>query len=263
MGVINVTPDSFSDGGRYLNVERAIAHGLEMVDGGADILDIGGESSRPGAAPVGEEEETRRVLPVIEGLRPKVDVPISLDTRKPGVARRGLDAGVNILNDTSGLSEGTEMAEMADQTGAGLVIMHMRGTPQTMQTDTTYEDLIGEIKAFFETRVGLALRLGVAREQIVVDPGIGFGKSVEGNLELIRRLPDLRIPGIPLMIGPSRKSFIGKVLDRTADKRIWGTAAAVALGIAFGANIVRVHDAAEMADVVRMTNAVLKGTCGT
>jgi dihydropteroate synthase len=154
------------------------------------------------------------------------------------------------------------MAEMAARTGAGVVIMHMRGTPKTMQVDTSYDDLISEIKVFFETQVCLALRLGVAKEQIVVDPGIGFGKSVEGNLDIIRRLRDLEIPGIPLMIGPSRKSFIGKVLDRTVNERLWGTAAAVALGIAHGARIVRVHDVAEMADVVRMSNAILEGKCG-
>jgi len=176
--------------------------------------------------------------------------------------RQGLDAGVDILNDVGGLSCETEMAKIVAESGAGLIIMHARGTPKTMQEDTAYDDLIGEIKRFFDDRVGLALGLGVKREQIVLDPGIGFGKSVEGNLEIVRRLADLRIGEIPLMIGPSRKSFIGKVLDRTVDKRIWGTAAVVALGIAFGARIVRVHDVGEMADVARMTNAVVEGTCG-
>lgn len=262
MGILNVTPDSFSDGGEYADAERAFERGIALVKNGADILDIGGESSRPGAEPTAEEEEKRRIIPVIQRLSRAIDAAISVDTTKPSVAEAGLDAGAHVINDITGLSGGTTMARLAAESGAGIIIMHMRGTPRTMQSETSYEDLIGEIRGFFRRQVGMALEHGVSREQIVLDPGIGFGKSVEGNLEIIRRAGEFAIDGLPILIGPSRKSFIGEVLGRPVKERIWGTAATVALGIAFGAQIVRVHDVLEMTEVVRMTKAVLGAKCG-
>jgi dihydropteroate synthase len=268
MGVLNVTPDSFSDGGRFLNVDRAVEQGRRMAEAGADILDIGGESTRPGAAPVSVEEELQRVIPVIERLAsstPGTAVPpmISVDTTKAAVAERALAAGARIINDISALRFDPRMVEIVRDAGAGVVLMHMQGTPETMQQNPRYNDVVSEVRAFLAERVAFAGSQGIQRSQIAVDPGLGFGKTVEHNLQLLSRLKELGSLGCPVLVGASRKSFIGKVLaaagavePRGVNERLWGTAATVAWAVAHGARIVRVHDVAEMADVVRMTEAL-------
>jgi dihydropteroate synthase len=260
MGVLNVTPDSFSDGGKFLDVERAVEHAMEMARAGADIIDIGGESTRPGAAPVGVEEELRRVLPVVERLR---DLIVSVDTTKAAVAERALAAGARIVNDISALRFDARMVEVVRDAGAGAVLMHMQGTPQTMQHSPHYDDIIAEVRSFLAERVAFAESHGLKKTQIAVDPGIGFGKTVTHNLQILARLDEFGSLGCPLLVGVSRKSFIGKLLaPREAgrkpetDGRLWGTAATVAWAVAQGAQIVRVHDVAEMTDVVRMVEAV-------
>ena len=260
MGVLNVTPDSFSDGGKFLDIESAVEHAKEMSRAGADIIDIGGESTRPGAAPVSAEEELRRVLPVIEGLRGMV---VSVDTTKAAVAEQALAAGARIVNDISGLRHDLRMVEVVRNAGAGVVLMHMQGTPQTMQQSPHYDDVIAEVRAFLAERVAFAESRGVKKSQIAVDPGIGFGKTVAHNLQLLARLDELGALGCPLLVGTSRKSFIGKLLgqgeagrETGTDGRLWGTAATVAWAVAQGAGIVRVHDVAEMTNVVRMVEAV-------
>jgi len=256
MGILNVTPDSFSDGGRFLDPAVAVEHGIRMAEAGADLIDIGGESSRPGADPVPAAEERRRVIPVLEGLSSRLRIPLSVDTCKPEVAREALAAGADVINDITALRDGPGLAEAVGESGAGLILMHMRGTPQTMQSDTGYTDLLGEIRGVLLERVRLARSAGVGEDQIVLDPGIGFGKSAEGNLAIILRLPELAAAGFPIMVGPSRKSFIGKILDRPADDRVWGTAGVVAVAAFQGASIVRVHDVRPMVDVVRMVDAI-------
>jgi dihydropteroate synthase len=265
MGVLNVTPDSFSDGGRFLNIDRAVEHARQMAEAGADIIDVGGESSRPGAVPVTVEEELHRVIPVIERIADGRVVPslISIDTTKAPVAERALAAGARIVNDISALRFDPRMVEVVRDTGAGLVLMHVQGTPQTMQLDPSYDDVVAEVRAFLAERVAFAMAHGVEKSQIAVDPGIGFGKTVEHNLQLLARLEEFDLLGCPIMVGTSRKSFIGKVLAlpgeekmRGANARLWGTAATVAWAVAHGARIVRVHDVAEMADVVRMTETL-------
>lgn len=263
MGILNVTPDSFYDGGRYAQKEAAIQRALQMVEEGADILDIGGESTRPGSQPVPEEEEMRRVLPVIEAVREQVDVPISIDTTKSRVAEQALRAGACMVNDISGLGFDPCMAEVVAQCGALCCIMHIQGTPQTMQQNPRYDDVIGDISCYFEERLALAERAGIPRDHIWLDPGIGFGKTVEHNLEILRRLREFTAFGLPLLIGTSRKSFIGKVLDNLPpEERLEGTAATVAIAIMNGANAVRVHDVKEMVRVARMTDAVCRGMTG-
>lgn len=266
MGVLNVTPDSFSDGGRFLNVDRAVEQAWEMARAGAEIIDVGGESTRPSARPVSVEEELRRVVPVVEKLSVagiQTPLTLSVDTTKAVVAERALAAGARIVNDISALRFDPRMAEVVRDAGAGLVLMHMQGTPQTMQQDPRYGDVVAEVRAFLAERVTFAMAHGVEKCQIAVDPGIGFGKTVEHNLQLLARLEELASLGCPVMVGTSRKSFIGKVLDPRgggrmceANERLWGTAATVAWAVAHGARIVRVHDVAEMADVVRMTEAL-------
>ncbi len=257
MGIVNVTPDSFSDGGLYADPEDAIAHGVALAEQGADILDIGGESTRPGAEPVSEDEELARILPVIEGLRERLPhALLSIDTTKSAVARAAVAAGAHIINDVSALERDPAIAEVAAEANAPLVLMHMRGTPKTMQQDTTYDDLIKEIFEYFEERIEAAVQAGVARSQIVLDPGIGFGKSVQANYMLIQRLRRFEKLGLALLLGTSRKSFIGKVVDKPAEARVWGTAATVACGVLTGAHIFRVHDVAEMVEVVRVAEAV-------
>ncbi len=258
MGILNVTPDSFYDGGRYARLEVAVQRALQMVEEGADILDIGGESTRPGSQPVSEEEELRRVLPVIEAVREQVDIPISIDTTKSRVAERALQAGACMANDISGLGFDPRMARVVAQYGALCCIMHIQGTPQTMQQNPHYDDVVRDISGYFEERLALAERAGVPREHIWLDPGIGFGKTVEHNLEILRRLRELTAFGLPLLVGTSRKSFIGRVLgDLPPEQRLEGTAATVAIAIMNGANAVRVHDVKEMVRVARMTDAVL------
>jgi len=260
MGVLNVTPDSFSDGGKFLDVQRAAAHARKMADAGADIIDVGGESTRPGAASVSEEEELQRVLPVVERLG---DLLVSVDTTKAGVAAKALAAGARIVNDISALRFDPRMVDVVRDAGAGLVLMHMQGTPQTMQEAPHYDDVVAEVRSFLAERIVFAESRGLKKTQIAVDPGIGFGKTMEHNLQLLARLDEIGSLGCPLLVGTSRKSFIGRVLARPgavpgcdADERLWGTAATVAWAVAQGTAVVRVHDVAEMRDVVRMVEAV-------
>lgn len=259
MGILNVTPDSFADGGRYSNVQAAVEHGLQMAAEGADIIDIGGESTRPGAEPVPIEEELKRTIPVIEGLCARLNMPISIDTYKFEVARKALDAGAAIVNDISALRADKKMAKLVADRNVPVIIMHMQGTPKNMQKHPQYKDVMGEIIAFLRERGEHALREGVLRERIIVDPGIGFGKTLTHNLQIMRRLPELRSLGFPILMGTSRKSFIGFALDLPVEERLEGTAATVAYSIAQGANIIRVHDVKEMARVARMTDAMVRG----
>ncbi len=243
MGVLNVTPDSFSDGGEYYDLEAALARAEQMVEEGADIIDVGGESSRPGAAPVPEEEELRRVLPVVEHLAPRVPVPLSVDTYKATVARRAVEAGAAIVNDISGLRMDPEMARTVAECGCTVVVMHMRGTPRTMQADTRYEDLMAEIHGALAESVRAAREAGVEEGRIWVDPGIGFGKSAEGNLLILQRLRELESLGCPVLVGASRKSFIGITLGIENPKdRLEGSLAAAVVAVMNGASAVRVHD---------------------
>jgi len=255
MGVVNVTPDSFSDGGMYLDPEAAVAHGRELVAQGAEILDVGGESTRPGAAEVSEEEELRRVLPVVEGLAGVATV--SVDTSKLGVAEAALDAGASIVNDVTAMRRDPEIGGLCAERGVGLVLMHMLGDPRTMQVDPHYDDVVDEVKAFLAERLEVAVAAGVDEERIWLDPGIGFGKALEHNLELLRRLGELRSLGRPLVIGTSRKSFLGKIDDSPVDRRMGGTIASSVLAAAEGADVLRVHDVAEVAQALKLAAAIL------
>lgn len=245
MGVLNITPDSFSDGGRYMDPEKALEHGHYMAESGADILDIGGESSRPGAESVPAEEEIKRVIPIIKKLAKKTKLPISVDTVKSEVAERAFDAGASVLNDISALRADEKMAELAAKSEAYVILMHMRGTPSDMQDDTRYADLIGEISGFLSDAASRASEKGIVKEKIIIDPGIGFGKSVEGNFIILKNLDKFLKLGYPLLIGASRKSFIGKTLGIDVDERVEGSVAAACYAILNGADIVRVHDVAE------------------
>ncbi len=259
MGILNVTPDSFSDGGRHADAERALAHAREMAAAGADIIDIGGESTRPGAAPVAEEEELRRIIPLIERLSAELAVPISVDTYKSSVAKKAIEAGAGIVNDISGLRFSPDMAAVVADSGAAVVIMHIKSTPRDMQQNPVYDDVVGEVMAYLEEGIEIAVQAGVDREKIFIDPGIGFGKTLEHNLALLDRLDQFQALGRPIVLGTSRKKFIGAVLDIPApEQRVDGTAATVALGIERGARVVRVHDVARMAQVAKMTDAILK-----
>jgi dihydropteroate synthase len=255
MGVVNVTPDSFSDGGLYLDSDAAIAHGEELVRDGADVLDVGGESTRPGAAEVEEAEELRRIEPVVAALAGEATV--SIDTSKLAVAEAAIDAGASIVNDVTALRRDPEMAALCADRGAGVVLMHMPGNPRTMQDNPAYEDVVDEIKAFLAKRIEVALAAGVAEERIWLDPGIGFGKTVEHNLELLRRLAELRELGRPLVIGTSRKSFIGRIDGSEVDERLGGSIASSVLAAAEGADVLRVHDVAETAQAMRVAEAIL------
>lgn len=258
MGVLNVTPDSFYDGGRYWDPYTAVRHGQRMAEEGADIIDVGGESTRPGAEPVRLEEELRRVIPVIERLKDRAGQPISIDTRKAEVARRAIGAGAGMVNDVSGMTADPEMVETVASAGVPVVIMHTAGTPQDMQRNPGYRDTVGEIVDWLGARIEHAVAHGIRRSRIIVDPGIGFGKRLSDNLLLIRSLASFRKLNCPILIGPSRKAFIGRVLDAEKDERMEGTAAAVALSVANGASIIRVHDVREMGRVVRMTDAICR-----
>jgi len=263
MGVINATPDSFSGDGLAGDVGAMVARGEEMTADGADILDIGGESTRPGAQPMDVATEMARVLPVIERLRARVNIAISIDTYKAEVARAALDAGAAVINDISGLRMDAGMAPLAAARGAPLIVMHMLGAPRTMQDNPQYDDLIGEIAAYLRDSVDMAERAGVPRDQVAIDPGFGFGKTPQHNLEIVRRLRELRSLGQPVLLGPSRKSTIGKVLDLPPEERLEGTLAVLALAIANGADMVRVHDVRAAARAARMTDAVVRGWAGT
>jgi dihydropteroate synthase len=257
MGILNVTPDSFSDGGLYLDANAAVARAIAMKAAGADIIDVGGESTRPGSAGVSAEEEMRRILPILRGLRGKIRIPISVDTSKAEVAEAAAEAGAEIVNDVTGLRNDPRIAEVARRRKLGLILMHMRGTPQTMQTTPFARDVIRDVNVGLRRSIALASNAGVAKSQIVIDPGIGFGKSHEQNCEILRRLPEFAKLGFPLLVGTSRKSFLGTALKQnTENDRIWGTAATVAASILQGAHIVRVHDVAEMAQVARVTDVV-------
>jgi dihydropteroate synthase len=255
MGIVNVTPDSFSDGGLFLDAEAAIAHGRELAEQGAEILDVGGESTRPGAEEVSAEEELARVVPVVEGLAGVATV--SIDTSKAAVAEATLDAGASIVNDVTALRRDPEIGGLCAERGAGLVLMHMRGDPRTMQENPVYDDVVDEVKAFLAERLQVAVEAGVAEERIWLDPGIGFGKTLEHNLELLRRLGELRDLGRPLVVGTSRKSFIGKIDGSAVGERLGGTIASSVLAAAEGADVLRVHDVAEMAQALRVATAVL------
>lgn len=258
MGILNVTPDSFSDPGRFFGVSEAIAYGEEMMEAGADIIDVGGESTRPGARPVPAQEETERVIPVIKALSKKKGMIISIDTRKAKVAQAALDAGARIVNDVTGLRFDKKMAKVVAAHKVPVSIMHMRGTPATMQKNPVYGDLMGEIVKYLEESIAIAENAGILHGKIIVDPGIGFGKTVENNLEILKRLREFKVLGCPILVGPSRKSTIGKVLNLPEGERVEGTAAAVAVSIANGADFVRVHDVKEMVRVARMTDAIIR-----
>lgn len=257
MGILNVTPDSFSDGGRFFSLEAAVLRAQEMEREGADIIDIGGESTRPNAPAVTLAQELDRVIPVIEALKGRISIPISIDTYKAGVAKAACAAGAEIVNDVTGLMFDPEMAAVVAEADAGLVVMHTRGMPDTMQKDTGYGDLIADVKEYLARSMALARSAGLVEGRIAVDPGLGFGKSVQGNLELIKRLDEFLELGRPILVGPSRKSFIGAVTGREGGERIFGTAAAVAMSIAHGATILRVHDVAAMKDVAVMARALI------
>lgn len=258
MGILNVTPDSFSDGGKFLDVETAVAQAKALVDQGADIIDVGGESTRPGSDPVSAEEEANRVVPVIERLVKETDCPISIDTTKANVAGAALMAGASMVNDISGLRYDSAMAGVVAKFKVPICLMHIKGQPRTMQKNPGYKDLFGEIIHYLFEGVEIAREAGILHEKIIVDPGIGFGKTVQHNLEIIKNLQEFKVLGCPILVGTSRKSLIGKVLDLPVDQRLEGTAATVALAIANGANIVRVHDVKKMALVAKMTDAVVR-----
>jgi dihydropteroate synthase len=262
MGVLNVTPDSFSDGGKFATVDAAIEQAIQMVSSGVDIIDIGGESTKPGATPVDEVTELARVIPVIEGIRQHPDIqsiPISIDTTKASVARSAIAAGADIINDVSGGQFDDRMFATVAQLDVPYVMMHMRGTPATMQKLTDYEDVVGEILAFFETQIDRAVQAGIDRAKIILDPGIGFAKQYQQSIEIIRHLDRFEILDLPLLVGVSRKSFIGKILDQPdPERRLWGTSAACCAAIARGTDILRVHDVAEMVDVSRVADAMFR-----
>ncbi|MDY0062791.1 MAG: dihydropteroate synthase [Myxococcota bacterium] len=256
MGIVNVTPDSFSDGGRYLDPAAAILHGRQLVEAGADLLDVGGESTRPGSPGVDAACEQQRVLPVIEALARTVDVPISIDTTKPEVARAALDAGATVINDVRGLRAGDELARLAADRAASLILMHSRGTPADMQQQTHYDDLLGEVGAALGEAAETAMRAGVPRERLVLDPGIGFAKEAVDNLRLLNRLGRLVLLGYPVLVGPSRKAFLGKVTGLPVGERLMGTAAACVAAILAGARLVRVHDVALLLPGIRVADAI-------
>lgn len=253
MGVINVTPDSFSDGGLYVDTEVAIARAKEMVAQGADIIDVGGESTRPGAKPVTFGEELNRIKPVIQRLAPELNIPISVDTYKPQVAQEAIKAGATIINDISGLTD-KKMIRVSADNHAPVVLMHMKGTPQNMQENPVYNDVVSEVIAFLKERLTFASDMGV--QDMIVDPGIGFGKTVENNLQILRNLSEFRRLKRPILVGPSRKSFIGKLTGLPPSERLEGTLAVVAVASLNGANIVRVHDVVECKRVLQVVDAI-------
>ena len=254
MGIVNVTPDSFSDGGRYLQVEDALAHGLRLAEEGADIVDVGGESTRPGSDPVSEAEELERVAPVVEGLARRIECRISIDTHKPRIAEECLRLGATLVNDVTGLEE-ARMIRAAKDHGAGVVIMHMRGKPKTMQLDVAYDDVVADVRGFLADRAQRARDAGI--EEVIVDPGIGFGKTAAHNFEILRRLGELAELGHPVLVGPSRKSFLGSLASKLpSSERLEGTLAAVAVSALNGASIVRVHDVLQAKRVVEVVDAV-------
>lgn len=258
MGVLNVTPDSFSGDGIYQNVEKAVNIAEGLVEDGADIIDIGGESTRPGAEPITIDEEIKRTLPVIKKLSKRIKVPISIDTAKPEVAKEALENGASIVNDITGLGAGSEMIALVKGFNAKFVAMHIQGSPQTMQNNPKYENLILEIKDRLREIIEKAVAGGIKRENIIIDPGIGFGKTLEHNLEILNRLGEFKELGLPILVGPSRKSFIGKLTGARPDNRVFGTAASVAIAIKNGADLVRVHDVKEIKQAVIVSDAIAR-----
>lgn len=256
MGIVNVTPDSFFDGGRFLDPQAAVAHALRLVEEGADLLDIGAESTRPGAIPVEETEERRRLIPVVTAVAKAVSVPISVDTSKAAVAKAAIEAGAVIVNDVTALRGDPAMVDLIALSGAGVVLMHMQGTPQTMQKAPRYHDVVEEVEAFLDERVQFAIDKGVTKHQIMLDPGIGFGKTLAHNLDLLAQLRTLTKSGFPLVVGPSRKAFIDQLVEKPGRDRVWGTAGVIALVVEQGANVLRVHDVAAMKDVVKVAVAI-------
>lgn len=259
MGVLNVTPDSFSDGGKFFKPEAAINQALRMVEQGADIIDVGGESTRPGADSVPVEEELRRVIPVIKEITKKTDIPVSIDTYKSEVAKEALDAGAEMINDISALRLDPEMKKIISKYEVPVILMHIKGTPKNMQDNPSYNNLIQEISDYLKESIELAENSGIYEEKIIIDPGIGFGKRLEDNLEIIKNLQKLTFLRKPILVGLSRKSFIGKVLDLPLAERMEGSLAALAVAICNGANILRVHDVKESKRAARMVDAILKG----
>lgn len=256
MGILNVTPDSFSDGGMYYNATQAVEFALQMEEEGADIIDVGGESTRPGAKTVELQKECDRILPVIEGIRTKSDILISIDTYKSEVARQSIATGAGMVNDISGMTFDPNMVDVIKDSGLPVVIMHIKGTPKNMQKNPYYEDLMQELTEYFEERKKFARAKGILDQQIILDPGIGFGKRLQDNFQLLRELKKIVDMGFPVLIGPSKKSFIGLTLDLPVDQRLEGTAAAVTTGILKGARIVRVHDVKEMKRVALITDSI-------
>jgi len=256
MGILNVTPDSFSDGGLFFDRDNAVSHGLKMVEEGADIIDIGGESTRPGSKPIELEEELRRVIPVIESITKEADVPISIDTYKSTVAERAVEAGAEIVNDISGLHFDPDLANVAAKGNIPLILMHIRGTPKTMQKNVHYDSLFSEILHYLKDSIQRAESAGLAPGQIIVDPGIGFGKTVEDNLLIIKNLHEFRVLGKPILLGTSRKSFIGKILNAEAEDRLEGTLSSMAIGVLNGAHIIRSHDVLQAKKALAVADAI-------
>ena len=256
MGILNVTPDSFSDGGKFLGFQNAVDQGMKMIQEGADIIDVGGESTRPGSDPVSLEEELSRVIPVISSLAQKTEVPISIDTYKSEVAGRALEAGAQMINDISALRFDPEMKKVVSESKVPIVLMHIKGTPKDMQKDPSYDDVIGEVRDYLRDSLGIAQRVGIAKDRIIIDPGIGFGKRLEDNLNILKKLREFSILGCPILIGCSRKAFIGRILDLPVQERLEGSLAALAVAVMNGANIVRVHDVKESKRVAGLVDAV-------
>jgi dihydropteroate synthase len=259
MGILNVTPDSFSDGGLYMDPHKAISRGIELASQGADIIDIGGESTRPGSKPLPADEELRRIIPVIEALSAKVEIPISIDTHKSSIAEKAIEAGAEMINDISGLKFDRNMADVAAKYDVPVVLMHIKGTPEVMQVDVHYDCLLTEIMEYLEQSIEIAEGAGIDPKLIIIDPGIGFGKSVGDNLKIIRHLAELKSLGKPILLGPSRKSFIGKILNAPIDQRDEGTLASISAAIMNGANIIRVHDVGPARKAARIVDAILRG----
>jgi dihydropteroate synthase len=258
MGILNVTPDSFSDGGKFFQLEDAVKQGIGMAEEGADIIDVGGESTRPGSDPITIEEELSRVIPVIEALSKQVDIPISIDTYKSEVAKKALDAGAEMINDISALRFDPKMKEVAAEYQIPIVLMHIKGTPKNMQENPYYDDVITEITQYLKESSEIAEKGRIDREKIIIDPGIGFGKRLEDNLNILKNLRKFSILDCPILVGPSRKSFIGKILDLPVEERLEGSLAALAVSIMSGANMVRVHDVKESKRIACLVDAILK-----
>ena len=257
MGILNVTPDSFSDGGQFTNSQQAADYAIKMINEGADIIDIGGESSRPGAKPVPLDEELKRIKPVIKSIREQTDCLISIDTYKASVAEAAIDLGADIINDITSLSYDQSMANLVSTRKVPIILMHMQGSPQNMQLNPSYNNLINDLIIFFKTKIEIANKAGILDNMIIIDPGIGFGKSVEDNFEIIRELKQIKAMGYPILLGPSRKSFIGEALNLPVKDRLEGTMASITVGIINGANIVRVHDVIETKRTVLILEKLL------